>query len=678
MQNRKNVPRSAPMKKKDLNWIQRSKNFWILCAFAFALLLIGILALELVKTRASIETSIAPTTETGASKTPVVVPLDNGEKDNTKINVPNFTEEPTSSKTDRNLGNKALAPESRVVWYCASYKTTYRHLESRKWKEVSWQGKTIGDVVERDRTHEYVELIHLPSKIVVRLQNKDRVEKNQKGEWDWSANGGWEHSSFSPPTVWQVAKSNTRFIYQNDHAWILVGDLANANKQEFKETNCTSEYIELDKEIRLTDTEVQRRIGAEWKIVEQGGWLTTDMEEVATPAKKEKPAHPSIIDNTSDGSDNDQADSFNTPGNVLASSNVNSVETLNDVGKLISDTEPVEDTGRQNENKRFLEWTPNWDQESDVIHMVAGVPNPVNKYWKSDNGKHKVKATLVGITLLEAEFETANGKLFAVELDRLSTFDKAICVELLDVDLTNLSVVNQLFERARTSFLFDLSQVLRLRAKDGQGIEFSEIEELNPAYLKTRGNKIELKDLDDDSKIVLGYNRHEARHYLEARDELLNKRRKAIEAKNYCRRAGISTGLEYLTLSSTARSSLPVTSRSTFGHSWVRAHFKSDGTFVQGHFRTHPNDDFFDNWSTVGNTNPYTGKPGWKKKPELTREQKRANRKKRKAAWEAEKQRRYQQWTPQPVFRGPGKVWVKAHWRNGSWVRGHYRSLPSR
>jgi len=43
---------------------------------------------------------------------------------------------------------------------------------------------------------------------------------------------------------------------------------------------------------------------------------------------------------------------------------------------------------------------------------------------------------------------------------------------------------------------------------------------------------------------------------------------------------------------------------------WVDPYFRSDGTFVRGHFRTRPNSTVLDNYSTWPNINPYTGKVG--------------------------------------------------------------------
>ena len=46
-------------------------------------------------------------------------------------------------------------------------------------------------------------------------------------------------------------------------------------------------------------------------------------------------------------------------------------------------------------------------------------------------------------------------------------------------------------------------------------------------------------------------------------------------------------------------------------HVKVKGYYKKNGTYVQPHYRTAPNSTKNDNFSTVGNTNPYTGKPGW-------------------------------------------------------------------
>ena len=43
---------------------------------------------------------------------------------------------------------------------------------------------------------------------------------------------------------------------------------------------------------------------------------------------------------------------------------------------------------------------------------------------------------------------------------------------------------------------------------------------------------------------------------------------------------------------------------------YVKPYTRSDGTTVQGHYRSAPNNTPLDNYSTRGNVNPYTGKPG--------------------------------------------------------------------
>lgn len=42
----------------------------------------------------------------------------------------------------------------------------------------------------------------------------------------------------------------------------------------------------------------------------------------------------------------------------------------------------------------------------------------------------------------------------------------------------------------------------------------------------------------------------------------------------------------------------------------VRGYYRKNGTYVAPHYRSSPNSSRFDNWSTKGNVNPYTGQPG--------------------------------------------------------------------
>lgn len=43
---------------------------------------------------------------------------------------------------------------------------------------------------------------------------------------------------------------------------------------------------------------------------------------------------------------------------------------------------------------------------------------------------------------------------------------------------------------------------------------------------------------------------------------------------------------------------------------YVNGYTRSNGTYVEPHYRSSPNNTAYDNWSTKGNTNPYTGQEG--------------------------------------------------------------------
>ena len=46
-------------------------------------------------------------------------------------------------------------------------------------------------------------------------------------------------------------------------------------------------------------------------------------------------------------------------------------------------------------------------------------------------------------------------------------------------------------------------------------------------------------------------------------------------------------------------------------HHYVNGYYRSDGTYVQGHYRTNPNSTNRDNYTTKPNVNPWTGKKGY-------------------------------------------------------------------
>ena len=48
----------------------------------------------------------------------------------------------------------------------------------------------------------------------------------------------------------------------------------------------------------------------------------------------------------------------------------------------------------------------------------------------------------------------------------------------------------------------------------------------------------------------------------------------------------------------------------TQAQTWVNGYYNSYGTYVNGYYRTQSNNTNWDNWSTVGNSNPYTGSYG--------------------------------------------------------------------
>ena len=55
--------------------------------------------------------------------------------------------------------------------------------------------------------------------------------------------------------------------------------------------------------------------------------------------------------------------------------------------------------------------------------------------------------------------------------------------------------------------------------------------------------------------------------------------------------------------------------RPPIGHHYVQGYYRRDGTYVSGHFKTDADDSFWNNWSSRGNINPYTGKTGSKVPP---------------------------------------------------------------
>jgi len=47
----------------------------------------------------------------------------------------------------------------------------------------------------------------------------------------------------------------------------------------------------------------------------------------------------------------------------------------------------------------------------------------------------------------------------------------------------------------------------------------------------------------------------------------------------------------------------------------VQGYYRSNGTYVQSHYRSNPDSSFRNNWSTYPNINPYTGQMGTRRTP---------------------------------------------------------------
>jgi len=75
------------------------------------------------------------------------------------------------------------------------------------------------------------------------------------------------------------------------------------------------------------------------------------------------------------------------------------------------------------------------------------------------------------------------------------------------------------------------------------------------------------------------------------------------------------TPFELLTYQETAMKKLLLitlffASSAAFADTYVQGYTRSDGTYVQGHYRSDANSIRSDNYSSQGNTNPYTGQQG--------------------------------------------------------------------
>lgn len=55
------------------------------------------------------------------------------------------------------------------------------------------------------------------------------------------------------------------------------------------------------------------------------------------------------------------------------------------------------------------------------------------------------------------------------------------------------------------------------------------------------------------------------------------------------------------------------TASAVFADTFVRGYTRKDGTYVQPHYRSDANSQRSDNYSSQGNTNPYTGQRGFER-----------------------------------------------------------------
>lgn len=55
---------------------------------------------------------------------------------------------------------------------------------------------------------------------------------------------------------------------------------------------------------------------------------------------------------------------------------------------------------------------------------------------------------------------------------------------------------------------------------------------------------------------------------------------------------------------------LATVATSAVADQYVRGHTRSNGTYVAPHYRSSPNSSRYDNYSSQGNYNPYTGQQG--------------------------------------------------------------------
>ena len=78
--------------------------------------------------------------------------------------------------------------------------------------------------------------------------------------------------------------------------------------------------------------------------------------------------------------------------------------------------------------------------------------------------------------------------------------------------------------------------------------------------------------------------------------------------------------MRYLSVLLLAASLVAIPLVASAGDVYVPGYYRGDGTYVQPHYRSAPNRNPYDNWSTKGNVNPYTGKKGYRNPVDVYRD----------------------------------------------------------
>jgi len=262
-------------------------------------------------------------------------------------------------------------------------------------------------------------------------------------------------------------------------------------------------------------------------------------------------------------------------------------------------------------------------------HSESSSSSPLLKDWTSIRGEFSRRGLLVSINENSCSIEFTNkqgkpGELVEIKISKLCKLDQAIVESLRGIDLDDLDIVQEILEPLLNNELKDdddiyaVGEIAWFKSIRHQDISIKtklgtyatrQITSISPCRLELEVNGkpkfIYLNRLSKESQKLFRYDLENANEYRRALNDL--KKSSHNLSKSH------------------TRSSFHPTARDSWGHVWVRAHTRSDGTFVPGHFRTRQNNSFLDNWSTVGNVNPYTGKRGTKK-PQQSVAQKKAAR----------------------------------------------------